>query len=227
MQYINGLAKGEFLQHMFEEFPGVFNNSFAREMLENIVDYGTADNFTHTKNELYYFLMDMIPEVEPKDLIPFMDKEMLTDEVLYLVEREQVALIQAQTVEEQAALLTLFDFKPWTLGWNLYFDDEIVWTLDDGYGSLSEHLGDVDMDALKEYVDTCIEEVKLAVTENGVFEFDDEDYDIIREKMVEAFREHYGIEEKNVDDLIADAAAECEMLNNGSRDKADIEFEKE
>ena len=63
MGYTNGLDKEAFLQYMFQEFPSVFNNSFAREMLENIVDYGTADNFTHTKNELYYFMKDMIPEV--------------------------------------------------------------------------------------------------------------------------------------------------------------------
>ena len=82
MNYTNGLAKDEFLQHMFEEFPTVFNNTFSRTMLENIVNYGTADNFTHTKNELYCFLEDMIPEVEPSDLIPYIDKSCLTDEVL-------------------------------------------------------------------------------------------------------------------------------------------------
>ena len=82
MNFTNGLAKDEFLQHMFEEFPTVFDNTFSRTMLENIVNYGTADNFTHTKNVLYYFLKDMIPEVEPGDLIPFIDKSCLTNEVL-------------------------------------------------------------------------------------------------------------------------------------------------
>lgn len=82
MTFTNGLAREEFLQHMFEEFPSAFNNNFSRTMLENIVDYGTADNFTHTKNELYYFLKDMIPEIQPEDLLPYMDKAVLTSEVL-------------------------------------------------------------------------------------------------------------------------------------------------
>ena len=81
MNYNNGFAKDEFLQHMFEEFPSVFNTSFSREMLENVVDYG-MDNHTVTKNGLYYYLKDMVPQTEPKDLIPYIDKSWLTNEVL-------------------------------------------------------------------------------------------------------------------------------------------------
>ena len=33
MEYVNGFAKKEFLRYMFCEFPGVFCNTFAREML--------------------------------------------------------------------------------------------------------------------------------------------------------------------------------------------------
>lgn len=82
MDYKNGLAREEFLQHMFEEFPSVFNNTFSREMLENIVDYGLSGNLPSSKNSLYYFLKDMIPEIEQKDLLPYMDSNMLTNEVL-------------------------------------------------------------------------------------------------------------------------------------------------
>lgn len=89
MNYTNGLAKEEFLQHIFEAFPSVFDNTFSRTMLENIVNCGTADNFTHTKNELYYFLTDMIPEITPEDLLPYMDEAMLTNEVLSNVPHPQ------------------------------------------------------------------------------------------------------------------------------------------
>lgn len=82
MDYTNGLAREEFLQHMFEEFPSVFDNTFSREMLENIVDYGLSGNLPSSKNSLYYFLSDMIPEIEPQDLLPYMDSNMLTREVL-------------------------------------------------------------------------------------------------------------------------------------------------
>ena len=63
MECINGFARDEFLQHMYEVFPSVFNNSFSREMLENIVDYG-VNNHSVTKNGLYYFLKDVVPEVD-------------------------------------------------------------------------------------------------------------------------------------------------------------------
>ena len=67
---------------MFEEFPSVFDNTFSREMLENIVDYGLSGNLPSSKNSLYYFLKDMIPEIKQKDLLPYMDSNMLTREVL-------------------------------------------------------------------------------------------------------------------------------------------------
>ena len=88
MDFSNGFARDEFLQHMFEEFPSVFNTSFSREMLENIVDFGKS-NYTVSKNSLYYFLKAMVPEVEPNDLIPYIDKDLLTNEVLCLVEEQE------------------------------------------------------------------------------------------------------------------------------------------
>lgn len=81
MKYITGIAKEQFLQHMYDGFPTVFNNTFSRTMLENIVEYG-VNHHTVSKNGLYYYLRDMIPEVGPMDLIPYIDKELLTDEVL-------------------------------------------------------------------------------------------------------------------------------------------------
>lgn len=84
MNYDNGFARDEFLQYMFEEFPSAFNNAFSREMLENVVDYGIK-NQSASKNSLYYYLKDMIPEAEPKDLIPYIDKELLTNEIYILI----------------------------------------------------------------------------------------------------------------------------------------------
>lgn len=89
MEYKNGFAREEFLQHMFREFPAVFNNFFSREMLENIVDYGKA-NHTVTKNGLFYYLKAMIPEVGYADLIPYIDRDLLTDEVLCFVENQEL-----------------------------------------------------------------------------------------------------------------------------------------
>ena len=90
MNYNNGFARDEFLQYMFEEFPSAFENPFSRELLENVVDYGIK-NKTESKNSLYYYLSGMIPEVVPKDLIPYIDKSLLTDEVLCLVDEHDLS----------------------------------------------------------------------------------------------------------------------------------------
>lgn len=96
MNYENGFAREEFLQYMFEEFPSVFNNAFSRKMLENIVDYGIK-NHSVSKNSLYYYLKDMIPEAELDDLIPYIDKSFLTDEVFCFVVQNQEPIEKAPT----------------------------------------------------------------------------------------------------------------------------------
>lgn len=212
MEYTNGFAKEAFLQHMFEEFPSVFDNTFAREMLENIVDYGTADNFTHTKNDLFYFLMDMIPEIGARDLVPFMDKTMLTNEILAQVEPAQdkgermkgKGNVQSNSTEldcdlngrsgaalgERNALREWYTFEQCGSLWKLTFVGENVWTLDDSAGMVAAYLKNGNATTLKEYVDICIEGVKLALAESSVFvfeEFHDRDFEVMREKMVEAW----------------------------------------
>lgn len=81
MEYINGFAKEDFLEYMYNQFPTVYNNTHSRELLENIVDYCTTDNFTHTKNELIYTLEKLIPEITGKELLEFADKSILTSSI--------------------------------------------------------------------------------------------------------------------------------------------------
>ena len=45
MESINGFAKDEFLQYMYQEFPSVYNNSHSRELLENLVNYCIEEEF--------------------------------------------------------------------------------------------------------------------------------------------------------------------------------------
>lgn len=141
MGYTNGLDKEAFLQYMFDEFPSVFSNSFSREMLENIVNYGTADNFTHTKNDLYYFLRDMIPEVEPKDLIPFMDKKMLTDEVLCLVDGMDNKVKLGEGYHEGQH------------EWRVLVDGDVVYA----FALDSENFVDINLDDLDVFIDECVD----------------------------------------------------------------------
>lgn len=80
--YTNGLAKQAFIEYMHEEFPTVYNNQHSMDLLSNIVDYATSDNFTYTKNTLFYFLHEIIPEVMYEEIIKFMDPDYITEEVL-------------------------------------------------------------------------------------------------------------------------------------------------
>ena len=116
MKYVNGLAKEEFLQHMYEEFPTVFDNTFSRDLLSNIIEYGSS-NHVVTKNGLYYFLKNIIPEAEPGDLIPFIDKQLLTDEVLCLVNETEPSLVVVKTMDE---LKTYLEEN----GWSVYGDED-------------------------------------------------------------------------------------------------------
>lgn len=81
MEYINGFAKEDFLEYMYNQFPAIYNNTHSRELLENIVDYCATDNFTHTKNELIYTLEKLIPEITGKELLEFADKSILTSSI--------------------------------------------------------------------------------------------------------------------------------------------------
>lgn len=82
MEYKNGFAKDEFLQYMFNEFFNVYNNQHAQELLSNVIDYFTRDNFTHSKNTLFYTLEKIIPEISNIELLSFFDKSIITNEVI-------------------------------------------------------------------------------------------------------------------------------------------------
>lgn len=58
------MNKREFEQFMYNEFPTVFENSFSREMLSNILAY--AEGMEET--EQYNFLCGMIPEITEREL---------------------------------------------------------------------------------------------------------------------------------------------------------------
>lgn len=59
------MNKNEFKVFLFEEFPSVFETSFAREMLENILNYAES---LGDETEQYNFLTVMIPQVSDREL---------------------------------------------------------------------------------------------------------------------------------------------------------------
>lgn len=59
------MNKTEFANYMFEEFPSVFETSFAREMLQNILDYAES---LGDKSKQYNYLSAMLPQVTNSEL---------------------------------------------------------------------------------------------------------------------------------------------------------------
>ena len=57
---------------------GESNNEFERYLLYNLIEYGVK-NHCVSKDQLAYFLSDIIPNVEFKDVIKFMNDECLTE----------------------------------------------------------------------------------------------------------------------------------------------------
>lgn len=68
--------KDAFMAYMEENFTG-FENSFLRQLVDNVVEYGTTEK-THSKDQLVYFLLDIVPELEFGEIAQFVDDSYLT-----------------------------------------------------------------------------------------------------------------------------------------------------
>lgn len=99
-KYVNGLAKDDFLQYMYEKFPEAYMSLHARELLESIVDYCTNENFTHSENDLFYTLQKIIPAIEEDELLAFMNHDNLTNEVLHKPKINVDSLEKLQSIIE-------------------------------------------------------------------------------------------------------------------------------
>ena len=89
MEYINGFAKDEFLQYMYQEFPSVYNNSHSRELLENLVNYCIEEEF---EGRLIDTLESLIPEVTHNEITRYFDnrpKEKVTITSLEELKRQE------------------------------------------------------------------------------------------------------------------------------------------
>ncbi len=73
-----GFNKTAFMEYMENTFNG-FENSFLRELVENVIEY--ANKFEHvSKDQFVYFVSDMLPEVEFGEVAAFMNDDCLTHE---------------------------------------------------------------------------------------------------------------------------------------------------
>lgn len=63
------MNKENFTSYMYGEFPSVFETSFAREMLENILGYAES---LSDESERCNFLSSMIPQITEKEIRNFL-----------------------------------------------------------------------------------------------------------------------------------------------------------
>lgn len=60
------------MEYLKNTFNFDYNNSFTRHTLENIIDYA-VNHLNHSKNQLAYFLYDIIDELEFEEIKNFID----------------------------------------------------------------------------------------------------------------------------------------------------------
>ncbi len=97
------------------------------------------------------------------------------------------------------------DFSAGYYEWNLTFDREVIFTLSDGDGSVTAVLGDASIDELYAFVDECIEALQDKLREEDKYKFSEDELNVIRDKMKEAFSRHFGIVDRQLEDLLMEA----------------------
>lgn len=112
MEYINGFAKNDLLQYMYQEFPSVYNNSHSRELLENTIDYCIENN---RKNEgrLIDKLVSLIPEVTHNEITRYFDNKA----------KEKVTITSLEELKEEIKSLD------WSISDCNFGNGEIGWDI--------------------------------------------------------------------------------------------------
>lgn len=77
----NGFNKEGFINWLKEEFPGVIDTYWNYDLVENIIDYATK-NKKVSKDQLSYFISDILLEVEFLEVARFCHEFYLTDRTL-------------------------------------------------------------------------------------------------------------------------------------------------
>ena len=117
------------------------------------------------------------------------------------------------------------DFSAGYYEWNLTFGNEVIFTIEDGDGYVTNALGDASIDELYAFVDECIEDMQESLQEEDKYEFSERELNVIRDKMREAFSSHFGIADRVVTDLLAEAY-EAAKEDGGERVTGKEDLEK-
>lgn len=82
LNYIDGIDKKRFIEFLIDKHKLTQGNNeqcvYSILTLENIIDFGIKHKET-SKDSLFYFLCDIIPEIEPHEAAAFIDDDLLTE----------------------------------------------------------------------------------------------------------------------------------------------------
>lgn len=70
-----------FISWLNEKFSGCLDNQWNYDLVENIIEYGLKHEMI-AKDQLCYWISDMLPEVEFLEVAKFMENDHLTNETL-------------------------------------------------------------------------------------------------------------------------------------------------
>ena len=73
LQFIDGFAQDEFIAYMLDKAP----NAVTVPMLSRVIEYGLK-NKNFSKDQFYYYLLDVIPEIDEREAAAFFSNEVLT-----------------------------------------------------------------------------------------------------------------------------------------------------
>lgn len=71
-----GFNRTAFMAYLERTFEG-FENSFLRELVSNVIDYGN-DHMRVSKDQFCYWVSDMLPEIEFGEVAMFIEDDCLT-----------------------------------------------------------------------------------------------------------------------------------------------------
>lgn len=73
LEYINGVAREAFIAYMIDKAP----NAVTVPMLSRVIEYGTK-NRNQAKDQLLYYFLDVIPDIDEREAAAFLSADILT-----------------------------------------------------------------------------------------------------------------------------------------------------
>lgn len=73
LQFIDGFAQDDFIAYMLDKAP----NAVTVPMLSRVIEYGRK-NKNFSKDQFYYYLLNVIPEIDEREAAAFFSNEVLT-----------------------------------------------------------------------------------------------------------------------------------------------------